>query len=246
MTDTFSDIAVGTFIGVGVGPGDPELITLKALRAIRKADVISYIANDKGESQAKYIAREALDEVDDGQQEIPVCMPMCNDRNIANEVYDKAASEIREQLEQGRDVVFICEGDPLFFGSFTYLLERLEDDCPCQVIPGISSINSASAALRHPLTMLKESLVVVSGRHSDEQLHDALLRHDSVVIMKAGRARPRILALLKETNRWDDARYLENIGRRDEIIFEDMDVLDDEAGPYFSLFIVTRAERDRT
>jgi len=246
MTDTFADVAVGTFIGVGVGPGDPELITLKALRAIRKADVISYIANDKGESQAKYIAREALDEVEDGQQEIPVCMPMCNDRNIANGVYDKASAEIREQLEQGRDVVFICEGDPLFFGSFTYLLERLEDDCPCQVIPGISSINSASAALRHPLTMLKESLVVVSGRHSDEQLREALLKHDSVVIMKAGRARPRILVLLKETNRWGEARYLENIGRRDEIIFEDMDVLDDEAGPYFSLFVVTRTERDRT
>jgi len=246
MTDDFSDIAVGTFIGVGVGPGDPELITLKALRAIRKAKVISYIANDKGESQAKYIAREALDEVDEGQQEIPVCMSMCNDRNIANGVYDKAAAEIREQLEQGHDVVFICEGDPLFFGSFTYLLERLEDDCPCQVIPGISSINSASAALRHPLTMLKESLVVVSGRHSDEQLREALLKHDSVVIMKAGRARPRILALLKETNRWAEARYLENIGRRDEIIFEDMDVLDDEVGPYFSLFIVTRTERDRT
>lgn len=246
MTDNFSDIAVGTFIGVGVGPGDPELITLKALRAIRKASVISYIANDKGESQAKYIAREALEEVEGDQQEIPVCMPMCNDRNIANGVYDKAAVEIREQLEQGRDVVFICEGDPLFFGSFTYLLERLQDDCPCQVIPGISSINSASAALRHPLTMLKESLVVVSGRHSDEQLREALLHHDSVVIMKAGRARPRILALLKETNRWAEARYLENIGRRDEVIFEDMSVLDDEAGPYFSLFIVTRTERDRT
>ncbi|MEH6358073.1 MAG: precorrin-2 C(20)-methyltransferase [Pseudomonadales bacterium] len=246
MKDDFSDIAVGTFIGVGVGPGDPELITLKALRAIRKADVISYIANDKGESQAKYIAREALEEVKDGQQEIPVCMPMCNDRNIANGVYDKAASEIREQLEQGHNVVFICEGDPLFFGSFTYLLERLEDDCPCQVIPGISSINSASAALRHPLTMLKESLVVVSGRHSDEQLREALLQHDSVVIMKAGRARPRILVLLKETNRLGEARYLENIGRRDEIIFEDMSALDEEEGPYFSLFIVTRSERDRT
>lgn len=246
MTDSIADVAVGTFIGVGVGPGDPELITLKALRAIQKAPVLSYIANDKGESQARYIAREALEEVGAEQLEIPVCMPMCNDRNIANAVYDKAAAQVRAQLEQGRDVVFICEGDPLFFGSFTYLLERLQDDCPCRVIPGISSINSASAALRHPLTMLKESLVVVSGRHSDEQLRGALQQHDSVVIMKAGRARPRILALLKETGRWQEARYLENIGRRDEIIIEDMDALEDEAGPYFSLFVVTRKERDRT
>lgn len=236
----------GTFIGVGVGPGDPELITLKALRAIRSADVISYIANDKGESQAKHIAREALQETNPEQQEIPVCMPMCNDRSIANSVYDKAAAEIREYLEQGRDVVFICEGDPLFFGSFSYLLERLQSAFQCQVIPGISSVHSAAAALRHPLTLLKESLVVVSGRHSDEQLRAALRQHDSVVIMKAGRARPRILALLKETERWAEARYLENIGRTDEVIIDNMAHLEDTPGPYFSLFVITRAERDRT
>ena len=246
MTESNTDIAAGRFVGVGVGPGDPELITLKALRAIRAADVISYIANDKGESQAKHIAREALKGVKPGQQEIPVCMPMCNDRSIANAVYDEAADSIKGYLEKGLNVVFICEGDPLFFGSFAYLLERLEHDFNCQVIPGISSINSAAAALRHPLTMLKESLVVVSGRHSDEQLRRALLDHDSVVIMKAGRSRPRILMLLRETGRWNEASYLENIGRPGELVIESMDQLADEPGPYFSLFIVTRAERDRT
>jgi precorrin-2/cobalt-factor-2 C20-methyltransferase len=246
MTGAQLEKPTGTFIGVGVGPGDPELITLKALRAIRSADVISYIANDKGDSQARHIAREALQEVKAGQQEIPVCMPMCNDRRIANAVYDDAASRIAEHLRQGRHVVFICEGDPLFFGSFTYLLERLQEAFPCQVIPGISSINSASAALRHPLTLLKESLVVVSGRHSEAQLQEALLQHDSVVIMKAGRSRPRILSLLKTTKRWHEARYLENIGRPGERVIEDMDQLTDEPGPYFSLFIVTRAERDRS
>lgn len=246
MTESNADITAGRFVGVGVGPGDPELITLKALRAIRAADVISYIANDKGESQAKHIAREALTDVKAGQKEIPVCMPMCNDRSIANAVYDEAADSIKGYLEKGLNVVFICEGDPLFFGSFTYLLERLEDDFNCQVIPGISSINSAAAALRHPLTMLKESLVVASGRHSDEQLRGALLDHDSVVIMKAGRSRSRILMLLRETGRWNEARYLENIGRPGELVIESMDQLADEPGPYFSLFIVTRAERDRT
>ena len=246
MTGTVSNTVVGTFIGVGVGPGDPELITLKALRAIQAADVISYIANDKGESQARHIAREALQDVKSGQLEIPVCMPMCNDRSIANAVYDEAGSRIRGHLEQGRNVVFICEGDPLFFGSFTYLLERLQDDFSCQVVPGISSINSASAALRHPLTMLKESLVVVSGRHSETHLREALQQHDSVVIMKAGRSRPRILSLLRETERWNEAHYLENIGRPGELIIKDMDQLADEPGPYFSLFVVTRSERDRT
>ena len=82
--------------------------------------------------------------------------------------------------------------------------------------------------------------------HSEKQLREALLQHDSVVIMKAGRARPRILALLKETGRGAEARYLENIGRPSEVIIDDMAQLENEAGPYFSLFIITRAERDRT
>ncbi len=85
-------------------------------------------------------------------------------------------------------MVFLCEGDPLFFGSFSYLLERLQDQYACHVVPGISSVNAAASALVKPLTMLTESFVVMSGRHSDQQILQALNEHDSVVIMKAGQA----------------------------------------------------------
>jgi precorrin-2/cobalt-factor-2 C20-methyltransferase len=234
------------FVGVGVGPGDPELITLKAMRLIRDADVISYIANKEGRSQAKSIASEALTLVSHEQLEIPVVMPMCTDRSIANKVYDEAASAINEQIKAGKRVVFICEGDPLFFGSFTYLLERLQETCSCQVVPGISSVHAAASALQHPLTMLKESFAVLSGRHSDDQLVDAFKQHDSVVVMKAGQSRPRILASLKQTGRTHEAQYLENIGRSNEVIVRDATELANEAGPYFSLFVVTRTERDRS
>jgi precorrin-2/cobalt-factor-2 C20-methyltransferase len=234
------------FVGVGVGPGDPELITLKAMRLIQSADVISYIANDKGESQAKKIAIEALQTVTGKQLEIPVVMPMCTDRSVANKVYDEAAASISQQIQAGKQVVFICEGDPLFFGSFAYLLERLQQQFDCAVVPGISSINAASSTLQHPLAMLKESFEVISGRHSDEQLRTALQQHDSVVIMKAGQARPRILAALKDCARFEEARYLENIGRVNERMVTDLSQLEDTAGPYFSLFVITRQERDRT
>ncbi|BFM15813.1 precorrin-2 C(20)-methyltransferase [Maricurvus nonylphenolicus] len=234
------------FVGVGVGPGDPELITLKAMRLIQSADVISYIANDKGESQAKRIAVEALQTVTREQLEIPVVMPMCNDRSVANKVYDEAAASITEQIQAGKQVVFICEGDPLFFGSFAYLLERLQQQFECSVVPGISSVHAASSALQHPLTMLKESFAVISGRHSDEQMRAALQQHDSVVIMKAGQSRPRILAALKDCDRFEEARYLENIGRVNERMITDLSELEDTAGPYFSLFVITRSERDRT
>lgn len=236
-------MANGTFYGVGVGPGDPELITLKALRLIQRAPVVAYLANEEGTSQARVIAREAFAEQSAGQIEIPISMPMSTDRRLANEAYDGGAELIRTHLHEGRDVVFLCEGDPLFFGSFAYLLERLRGEFTCQVVPGISSVNAAAAELQHPLTMLKESFVVVSGRHTDEQLRTALNDHDSVVIMKAGRARPRILALLAETGRAEDARYLEYIGRENQRIETNLAQLVSESGPYFSLFVVTRERK---
>lgn len=236
----------GKFIGVGVGPGDPELITLKALRLIQAAPVVSFIANSKGHSQAKHIAREAFEGLTPLPLEIPVVMPMCDDRSIANKVYDDAAQAIQEQLNAGRDVVFICEGDPLFFGSFAYLLERLEDHYTTQVVPGISSVNASASALQLPLTMLKESFAVISGRHSDEHIRQTLEQHDSVVIMKAGRSRPRILQALQDTGRLAEAHYLENIGRDTELILNDVSQLVSEPGPYFSLFVILRADRDRS
>ena len=236
----------GKFIGVGVGPGDPELITLKALRIIQQADVISYIANEKGESQAKTIATHALSTIVGEYEEITLFMPMCDDRSVANKVYDKAANDIRAALKDNKIVVFLCEGDPLFFGSFGYLLERLQVDLECEVVPGISSVHAASSALQLPLTMLKESFAVVSGRHNEESLTHTLNSHDSVVIMKAGRSRQRILNALAASNRTSEASYLEYIGREGEYIQRDVSLLEGEAGPYFSLFVVVKTERDRS
>ncbi|MCZ2723146.1 precorrin-2 C(20)-methyltransferase [Marinomonas sp. 15G1-11] len=231
----------GRFIGVGVGPGDPELITLKALRRIQSAMTVSYLTNAKGSSQAKDIAVEAFESVDHDQDHIGIMMPMSMDRNSANLAYDAGAFAIRKALDKGQDVVFLCEGDPLFFGSFAYLMERLENSYECEVVPGVSSIHAAASALKHPLTMQKESFTVVSGRHSDAQIEQALTQHDSVVIMKAGRERPRILSLLRITDRIEDAQYLEYIGRENELICKDVANLSDEVGPYFSLFVITRS-----
>ncbi len=232
------------FIGVGVGPGDPELLTLKAARLIQEADVISYIANEHGQSQAKDIAVLALQQVNKLQEEIPVVMPMSDDRTIANQVYDRAATAIQAMIASNKTVVFICEGDPLFFGSFAYLLERLQQvSVPCEVVPGISSVHAAASLLQLPLTVLKESLVVMSGRHSSEQLEASLLAHDSVVIMKAGRSRQKIIQALKKTQRYHEAKYLEYIGRETETVHHDIQQLETEVGPYFSLFVVLKRQR---
>lgn len=233
------------FIGVGVGPGDPELITLKAARIMQSADVISYIANEDGHSQAKKIASDVLAKTQKVQEEIAVIMPMSEDRSMANTVYDQAAINIQAAINKGKQVVFLCEGDPLFFGSFAYLLERLQANNSCFVVPGISSIHAASSALQLPLAMLKESFTVASGRHSLQQLKETLNSNDSVVIMKAGRSRQKILDALIASKRVSEARYLEYVGRDREYIQQDVTQLKGEAGPYFSLFVVTRSVRER-
>lgn len=242
MNDLASTAQGALFIGVGVGPGDPELLTLKAYRAIQHADVICYLENESGQSQALDIAVEALKSPIKKQQHLGVRFAMSRERVAANLAYDKVITKIHEQLKQGKTVVFLCEGDPLFFGSFTYLLERLDSQYASYVIPGIPAFVAATAELKIPLTILKQSFAVITGRHSDAKIKAALLEHDAVVIMKAGIERPRLIALLKETQRFDDANYLEYISRDQQKIIRDLNQLDNVAGPYFSLFVITREE----
>lgn len=230
----------GKLIGVGVGPGDPLLMTLKAHQLIQRSSVLSYLMNAKGDSQARHIAREAIASRAESAIEIGIEMPMSTDRTLANAAYDDGAKRIQAQLTQGIDVVFLCEGDPLFFGSFSYLLERLSHQFQCEVIPGIASINAAASALVQPLTTQTDSFTVINGRHDDAFLRQSLETYDSVVIMKAGQARPRILAALAATGRTQDASYLEYISREQEFIETDVSQLDAVAGPYFSLFVVRR------
>ncbi|MEJ2043152.1 MAG: precorrin-2 C(20)-methyltransferase [Reinekea sp.] len=235
----------GKFIGVGVGPGDPELITLKAARCIEQADIISYIANEQGYSQGRAIASGLL-AAPEVTEELPVIINMFSGRDHANNAYDQAATRIQQAVSAGKKVVFLCEGDPLFFGSFGYLLERLSTVISCQVVPGISSVNAAASALQIPLTLLRESFAVVSGRHDEATLVDVLNRHDTVVIMKAGRQRQTILKAIARAGRNDDAHYLENISRADEYIETPINGLAEESGPYFSMFVVIRKQRDRS
>jgi precorrin-2/cobalt-factor-2 C20-methyltransferase len=229
----------GCFYGVGVGPGDPMLLTVKAHQLISQLDVVAFLVNDKGESQAKQIAVNALSEAKVDQIFLPISMPMSKDRKLANAAYDSAAIKISEFLSSGLSVGFLCEGDPLFYGSFIYLLDRLGGDFSCEVIPGISSVHAASSQLKTPLVQQSESLAVLSGRVTDEQTLQALMQFDSVVLLKAGERRSDLMRLIRKAGREGDAQYIEYISRANEKILS-FSELPDESGPYFSLFFVTR------
>jgi len=127
----------GKLYGLGVGPGDPELLTLKAHRILTAAKVIAFPAPDDGESFARSIVAEYLP---GGQIEIPIVIPMRIARFPAQEIYDEAALTISAHLHQGDDVAVICEGDPFFYGSFMYLFERLAGEFETEIVPGVSSL----------------------------------------------------------------------------------------------------------
>ena len=230
----------GQLYGVGTGPGDPGLLTLQAAALVRECSLLCFIDNGRGESRARAVVAELLAGRETPAEEYPLVLPMCRDRSVAEAAYDTAAEHIAAALKENRQVVFLCEGDPLLFGSFNYLHERLAGRFPVQVVPGISALSAAAAALGRPLARQAESLALLSGRHSDARIAAALEQHDGVVLYKAGAERERLSRLIKQSGRIGDAAYVEQLGRPDERLVADLNQLEPGPGPYFSLFLITR------
>jgi precorrin-2/cobalt-factor-2 C20-methyltransferase len=196
----------GRLYGLGVGPGDPDLLTLKALRILRAAPVIAYPASDSGPSIARRIVESHLP---GGQEEIEILVPMRVERMPAREVYDAAALRIATHLEAGRDVAVLCEGDPFFYGSFMYLFERLAARHPVEIVPGISSINAAAALALRPLAARNDVLTVIPAPLDDAAIEALLVRAEGFVILKLGRHMARIRALLVRLGLEGSATYVE-------------------------------------
>lgn len=225
------------FYGIGVGPGDPELLTLKAVRVIKSVDVVCYLKTSTGQSLARDIAQQWIST----QQEFPIHMPpMKIERERINQAYDHAAKEISLLLDKGKNIAFLCEGDPFFFGSYIYLYQRLHTKYSCKTITGISSIHASSALAGIPLVQQDDSLAVLSSRNTDKEITYALQQFASIVIMKAGRHRTRLINLIKKANRTQDTCYIERAGQDSEYIEHNINALTDNTGNYFSLFLITR------
>ena len=229
----------GTLHGLGVGPGDPELLTLKADRILRAAPVVAYPAPDTGPSFARQIVAATLS---DRQVEIPIVIPMRADRFPARQVYDNASQAIAGHLTDGRDVAVLCEGDPFFYGSFMYLYERLADRFPCEIVPGVSSMMAGAAALRRPLAARNDVLGVIPGPLDDASIAAKLAATDAAAIIKIGRHFSRIVALLEELNLVACAGYLERVSLPEERILPLSQA--GPSAPYFSMILVYKGSEN--
>ncbi|MEX6507417.1 precorrin-2 C(20)-methyltransferase [Jiella sp. M17.18] len=227
----------GTLTGLGVGPGDPELLTLKALRLLKAAPVVAYPAPEGGDSFARAIVADFLSPE---QEEIAIEMPMRVERFPAAEVYDAAAAKIAARLDAGRDVAVLCEGDPFFYGSFMYLFDRLADRYPAEIVPGVASVTAAAAAAKRPLTARNDVLTVIPGPLDDNELAERITAAQSFAIMKLGRHFGRVKALLERLGLSDACAYCERVSLPEERVLPLAAVSGD--APYFSMILGYRGD----
>lgn len=224
----------GKIWGMGIGPGDPELITLKAYNRLREADVVAYPAPEVGDSLVRSIV---ADHLPIGIKEYAIRMPLVEARFPAQQIYDKAALDIEEMVQQGKNVAVLCEGDPFFYGSFMYLFGRLSESCPMEVIPGVSSLTASAAMLRSPLAARNDVLTVLPGPLDEDALRSGIEKSDAVAIIKVGRHFEKIHRVLSDLDLLDCARYVERATMENQRILPIND-LEDNKAPYFSIILV--------
>ena len=232
----------GTLNGVGLGPGDPDLLTVKATRVLAAADVVAYFAKAGRRGYARGIAGPWLKH---GCTEIPLYYPVTTEVPFAHAAYTEqlgafyahAAERLALHLDAGRDVALICEGDPFFYGSFMHLYMRLKSRFPCQVVPGVTGMSGCWTAAGTPMTWGDDTLTVLPGTLPAGMLQRRLADADAVVVMKLGHNLPKVRAALAEAGLLERALYVERGTMAAEVVVPLAAKVDDEA-PYFSVILV--------
>ncbi|MCW2559868.1 MAG: precorrin-3 methyltransferase [Mycobacterium sp.] len=229
----------GTLWGVGLGPGDPELVTVKAARVIGEADVVAYHSARHGRSIARTIAVPYLRR---GQVEEHFVYPVTTETSdhpggyagAMEDFYREAADRIAVHLEAGRNVALLAEGDPLFYSSYMHMHTRLTSRFDAVIVPGVTSVSAASAATGMPLVQGDEVLTILPGTLPSDELRRRLADTDAAVVLKLGRSYPAVREALSAAGRLNEALYVERASTSGQKVLPAADV-DEASVPYFSL-----------
>jgi precorrin-2 C20-methyltransferase/precorrin-3B C17-methyltransferase len=241
--------ARGTLFGVGLGPGDPELVTVKAARVIGQADVVAYHSARHGRSIARAIAAAYLRP---GQIEEHLVYPVTTESTdhpggyagALEDFYADAAARIAAHLEAGRDVALLAEGDPLFYSSYMHLHTRLTRQFDAVIVPGVTSLSAAAAAVATPLVAGDEVLSVLPGTLPVAELARRLSDADAAVVVKLGRSYPAVREALSMAGQLDDAVYVERASTTGQRVLPAAEV-EAASVPYFALAMVPGGRRRR-
>jgi precorrin-2/cobalt-factor-2 C20-methyltransferase len=235
-------VSAAKLIGVGVGPGDPELMTLKATRALGEADVIAHFAKAGRASHSRAIAAQHLRA---GITELPLLYPVTTElpkcssayRETIRAFYDGAAAAIAVHLEAQRTVAIICEGDPLFYGSYMHLHARLAPRFPTEIVAGVTGMSGCWSAAGMPIAQGDDIFTVLPATLPEDELARRLADTDAVVVMKVGRHLPKLRRALAGSGRLDRAIYVERGTMADAVMIPLAAKADDDA-PYFAVVLV--------
>lgn len=226
----------GTLYGVGVGPGDPELMTLKAVRLIRENMIIAVPGADPKETVAYKIAVQAVPELAE-KELLPIYMPMTHDPEELEKNHTKGAMALEEVLDEGKNIVFLTLGDPCVYSTFSYLQKRVEKDgYHTELVSGITSFCAAAARLNIPLSEWNEQLHVIPAVH---RLDSTLNESGNYILMKSGKKMNQVKEILSQSGR--DVLMVENCGMENEHIYRSVEEIPDDAG-YYSLIIAKESK----
>jgi precorrin-2/cobalt-factor-2 C20-methyltransferase len=235
-------MSAAKLIGVGVGPGDPELITFKAMRALGQADVVVHFAKAGNTSHSRIIAARYLPTtVTELALHYPVTteMPKCSNgyRDAIRDFYDTAAAKIAAHLQAERTVAVICEGDPLFYGSYMHLHARLARDHPTEIVAGVTGMSGCWSAAGMPMAQGDDVFTVLPATLPESELTRRLADADAAVVMKVGRHLPKVRRALDRSGRLRCALYVERGTMTDAKMIPLTGKQDDDA-PYFAIVLV--------
>ena len=232
----------GTFYGIGIGPGDPELLTVKAQRLLRQVPVLCVPkSREEGESYALGIISDLTDAR--RQRLVELVFPMTKDRQRLGGHWSKALDQVVAPLREGLDVAFVTEGDPSIYSTFLHLHRLIRERFPeirVEIVPGVSSINASAAAAGVPLVDGAERLAVLPATYEGERLVDVLRDFDTVVLLKVNRVFDRVLAALETLGLVDRAVYVSRCGSAEQEIVRDVRGLQGKELEYLSLMIVRK------
>lgn len=241
MTSAARPVNYGCLYGVGVGPGDPELVTLKAQRVLQSVPLVCVPQADaSADSFALSIARSFIDT--DRQEILRFAFPT-DDAEAAADVWETAAATLAGRLQQGQDAAFITEGDPMLFSTFSYVLESIKANYPeiaVEIIPGVSSVMAAAARSSLPLVTHGQRLAILPAVYGIDDLREAIANYDTIVLMKVNRVLLDALANLESLGLAGKGIYVRRATTAREQVVQDLRQLTEEDLDYFSLLIIKR------